>query len=100
PPREEPLERVPVGLDDILRRALDPDPARRFESALALRDAVREFVSHRGSAALAAEAETQLLVLFREVEARGRTDVTAWRQELYRRYGECRFGFQQALKSW
>ncbi|CAN5916453.1 hypothetical protein BH11MYX3_BH11MYX3_30630 [soil metagenome] len=41
--------RVPAALDDIVMRALERDPARRWQSAAALRDALRGVIAEPGS---------------------------------------------------
>ncbi len=42
--------RVPPQLDQIVMRALERDPARRWQSAAALRDALRDVIAQPGSA--------------------------------------------------
>jgi len=78
----------------ICRRAMAPDPADRFASAEALRVALTEFLAHRGSAAIARAAQTELTALEEQLAAR------ADRVALYQRFGECRFGFDAALRAW
>lgn len=89
---------TPAELAAICRRALAPDPAGRWESAAALRQAIQGFLDHRHSGRLAARAEARLAELRDRLAAPG---AGAERQlELYRLFGECRFGFRQALESW
>jgi serine/threonine-protein kinase len=85
----------PAELVRICRRALAADPDARFENVQQLRLALQGFLHRRGSAQLAAEAEVRL--------ARLRTALSTSaerRLDLYNLFGECRFGFQQALRTW
>ncbi len=82
----------------ICHRALAPDPAARFESADALRHALQAFLDHRSSDGLAARTEARLVdLLARVATPRGGFEEQL---EIYRLFGECRFGFRQALESW
>jgi serine/threonine-protein kinase len=87
---------TPAGLAAIATRALAIDPAERFESVEALHSALRDFLQHRGSTQIAAEADAELTALLDEL-ARPEGEE---RQGLYRRYGQCRFGYLQALRAW
>jgi serine/threonine-protein kinase len=78
----------------ICRRALNADPDARFENAQQLRLALQGFLQRRGSALLAREAEQRLQRLQEMLTAGGE------RVAVYNLFGECRFGFQQAVKSW
>jgi hypothetical protein len=86
-------ERVPPGLAAIVRTAMSPDPADRYPSAEALRAAIERYLGHRGADALVAQARVQLDRL------RQRLAEGADRLELYDLYGQCRFGFEQALRA-
>src|SRR5690606_9256086 len=86
---------VPDELAAIVRRALHPDPARRFPSAEALRTAIEGFLGHRGAVQLAVDAEQSLRALESALE-RGDAD----RADIDRRFAECRFGFRAALRAW
>lgn len=97
--RPEIPDTVPGALARILRRALDRDPDARFESAEQLRLALAGFLEHRGSIALATEAERRLGELERE-RARTERDAEERRLRLYHVFAECRFGFLQALHIW
>jgi serine/threonine-protein kinase len=93
----DPVEGAPPELEALCRRAMSPDPRDRFPSALALRDAIGEWLEHRPSIALAAEAHARLAAL----AGLGPSAVDeATRLERYRLMGECRFGFRQALSIW
>jgi eukaryotic-like serine/threonine-protein kinase len=90
---------VPEGLARICRRAMDPDPAGRFENAEQVRLALQGFLQHRGSALLADKARATLVELRTALERPGVTDAEH-RQKLYRLFGACRFGFLEALSTW
>ena len=87
---------VPPELADIMNRATDQDPARRFPSAEALRNALREFAGHRASLELTREASERLepLVALLSGPIGGSPGLA------HDLFGECRFGFQQALRLW
>ncbi len=99
---------APVGLAHICRRAMQLDPERRFESAEEMRRALQEFLQHRGSAELADQAVQRLQSLLQllrraSTEQKSGSDAMAdseRRQQIYRLYGACRFGFLQALETW
>ncbi|MDB4935653.1 MAG: Serine/threonine-protein kinase PknB, partial [Labilithrix sp.] len=60
------------------------------------------FLEHRASIALAADAKTKLAELeLACVEARDKTRAQEERgQQRYHLFGECRFGFREALRAW
>ena len=84
---------TPSELAAICMRAMDPDPARRFESADALRIALQAYIGHRGSELLAARAMARLAELRLALAGENR-------DEIYRLFSACRFGFHEALASW
>ncbi len=92
-------DEMPEELARIVRRAMDLDPDARFESAEQLRLAVAGFLAHRGSLELAAQAEARREELEREA-ADKTTEGDERRLRLYHLFGECRFGFQQAIRAW
>ncbi|UJR83878.1 serine/threonine-protein kinase [Sandaracinus amylolyticus] len=92
-------EGTPAELARIVLRALDADPDARFESAEQLRLALIGFLEHRGSLKLAGEAEARLAELLEEKERVG-GDPDERRLRLYHLFGECRFGFLEALEIW
>ena len=98
PPRPLP-SRVPEELARICTRALDPDPHARFENAEQLRLAIAGFLQHRGSMLLSDEAHEKLDDLQAELGAPGAREEES-RARIYNLFGECRFGFRQALRSW
>jgi serine/threonine-protein kinase len=92
-------EEVPVDLARICRRAMARHREERYADASAFADALNEFMVHRSSTMLSDEAAIRL----REAsELLGSTSVDTLREseQLYAKFGECRFAFTQALKSW
>ncbi len=86
---------APPELAKICLRAMHEQPPERFESVAALRLAIQSYLEHRGSADLAARANTRLGEL-RDVLAQ-----TGDRhEEIYRLFGAARFGFHEALAVW
>ncbi|MDQ3037002.1 MAG: serine/threonine protein kinase [Myxococcota bacterium] len=88
-------------LASIIQRAMHREVHERFESAEQLRLALAGFLEHRGSLKLAADAELRL----HELEAERRNSASAEsassaRLRLYHLFGECRFGFREALRIW
>jgi serine/threonine-protein kinase len=81
-------------LAKLITRAMHPDPAERFESADALRRALRAYLEHRGSELVCARA-TERLGELRAAVAAARTGDAA--DEIYRLFGACRSGFHDAL---
>ena len=92
-------EHLPPELTRILARALAPSPDDRFESVEALHRAIEGFLEHRGSLQLTAEAEARLAEMSGE-RSSIELDPEDRRVRLYHLFGECRFGFLQALKQW
>ena len=90
---------VPGELAAIIRRAMARDPEDRFASADELRLALADYLTHRGSETIAAEAQRRLTELERDL-ARADLPRTELDERLYRLFGECRFGFRAALDSW
>jgi serine/threonine-protein kinase len=86
---------VPEELASLVRACMSREPAGRPESALEVRRAVELFLEHRGAIALAAQAEQKLEELEGLLAA---ADVEI--ERAYNVFGECRFGFRQALRAW
>jgi serine/threonine-protein kinase len=86
---------VPVELAEIANRACRRDKDKRFASVEAFRDALQDFLQHRDSVVLSQSAEAKLVEL-EELLASESPDVLA----VHDTYGECRFGFFQALRMW
>jgi serine/threonine protein kinase len=92
-------EASPSELARICRTAMDPDPSRRFESADAVRLALLGFLQHAGSRRLADQAlrrTDELLACLREPSPHARS----LSERIQVLFGECRFGYRQALASW
>jgi len=86
---------APPELARICLRAMDADPAQRHASIDELRLALQAYLEHRGSERLAVLARARLDELL--VALRGDA---ANREEIYRLFGACRFGFHEALVAW
>lgn len=81
---------MPVALADVIRTALAREPADRYAGADVLRSEVQLFLERRGSSRLAAQAERRVAEL----------ETADDRVRRYKLFGECRFGFRQALDAW
>ncbi len=84
----------PPELVAICRKALARDPSDRFTTAEDLRLALQAFLDHRGSIELSAQAERRL------AEMMSLLDEPEQRAQIYKLFGECRFGFLQSLQIW
>jgi serine/threonine-protein kinase len=93
PPPGAPAELVAIAL-----KAMSPAPADRHPTAEALRLALMDYLSHRGSARLADTAMRRLDELKSELTSSA--DQPSRRIAIYRLFGECRFGFREALERW
>ncbi|MBI5512623.1 MAG: serine/threonine protein kinase [Deltaproteobacteria bacterium] len=95
---------VPAELAALCNRATARDPAERPADALAFKAAVQDFLQHRGSVALTAEANARLEELsaaIRALAASATDDAgDARRASIRRLSGECVFGYRQALRVW
>ena len=89
---------VPPEAQRICEKAMQRDPALRYESAEAFRVAVDEYLRHRGSRHLARDAERSLTSLLQTLadEPPGEERTLA----AFNRLGECRFGYRAALEAW
>lgn len=97
--RSDPVEYgslVPAELAEICHRAMARDPRERFSSALALRQALEAFLTHRVSQRMADEASARTLRL----RAMLRHGDHPEEDKVHRLFAECRFGFRQALQEW
>jgi eukaryotic-like serine/threonine-protein kinase len=90
-------DEVPRELADICNKAMAPEPEARYASALELRRALSDFLTHRGALALSAAAEERLAELEGVLQRGPGGDA---RPRLRKLLAECRFGFQQALREW
>jgi eukaryotic-like serine/threonine-protein kinase len=91
PPAEAPEE-----LAQVCRRAMHVSPDERYPSVDRFRHAIEEFLRHRGSLLLTAEADANVDEL---AALLGAAD-GAERARAYGRYGAARFGFLEALRAW
>lgn len=81
-------------MQDLLEGALAMDPAERIQDVATFREGIEQFRRLRGAIGLAERASLQL------VELVGRIGTDAPRGELYNLFGACRFGFEEALRTW
>jgi serine/threonine-protein kinase len=86
---------VPDELAQVVFRALAHDKAQRFQSAAELRDALAQFLRHRGSHRLASATAERLALLETELALPAPS-----RERVSPLVSECRFGFMQALSDW
>ena len=95
----EPLDFDGYGVDDelvaIVHQAMAKDPRDRYDSAESLRRAVLEFERHRNSAALATSAADRMGALQSAID-----DEDSSHTQILGIAGECRFGFEQAIREW
>ncbi len=84
---------VPAELARIITVAMAEDPAQRFESVEALRLELQRYLEHRGSTQLAERALERTVQLLAAIAIEPR-------DEIYRLFGACRFGFHEALAVW
>lgn len=84
---------VPEEMQAILRRALDADPAARFENIDQLRLALEGFLRHRGSRQLAERADESARAM-ETAFAKGDADGAEVA------FAEARFGYRAALELW
>lgn len=92
---------VPAELAELCNRATAHDATDRFESALAFRAALAQFLEHRGSLDLCAQG-AQHLAQLRSLLATppSSENLDDNRDEVRRLAAEADFGFRQALRSW
>ncbi|MCB9618147.1 MAG: serine/threonine protein kinase [Sandaracinus sp.] len=102
---------LPPELASICRKAMAPEPADRYPTAEALREALRQFLRHRSAASLAREAQRALrelreLVMETTSQAvlTGQHRISEGSDERNARtqrvFGRCRFGFAESLRQW
>ena len=85
---------VPSELAGICNTAMHADPQQRFEDVRAFSQAVRDYLEHKASIELSDQAHLALKQMRTELAA------DADPAGLITLYSECRFGFQQALRTW
>jgi len=101
--QSEPVEwppEVPPDLGAIANRACNADPALRFQSAAAFRDAIEDFMEQREARLLVRVASDLLDEVEESDRVGGDSTETAVKQhaETTRRFHEVRFALQQALR--
>ncbi|AWV88082.1 serine/threonine-protein kinase [Bradymonas sediminis] len=99
-------EHVDAQLAAICHRAMHADPAQRYASADALRNALETHLSHRDSLRIGEQSQERLALLremvTREITAQADADAAEREHSghaIYRLFGACRFGFEQALQT-
>lgn len=85
---------VPTELANICRRAMKRDPAERFESAKAFKEAITGYLRHHE----AYELHERTVEKLDELERALRGEASAVPVE--RLFTECRFGFEQVRRAW
>ncbi len=97
PPDFTPEDDVPEEMRDICRRATATDPADRYPSVAALREAVRDFMSHRESLLIMREAEKILnqclSPVYEDLKKRQF-------EQMYDEFAQAVAGFRQAQLLW
>jgi serine/threonine-protein kinase len=90
-------EDVHPELAAICGKAMHPEPDQRYESAEMLRQALVRHLSHRDSLRLS-DMATERLETLGELLSPDHPQEPGSEHELYKVFGECRFGFEQALE--
>lgn len=91
---------VPGELARIIRRAMDPDPDGRFESAEQFRLALQGFLQHRSAQSLADKAGQRLSELEARMAQVASNQDSEDHEPIYRAFAESRFGYKHALEVW
>jgi tRNA A-37 threonylcarbamoyl transferase component Bud32 len=103
---------VPTELAELCNRTCHRDPRQRPQTARAFREALADFLRHRSSIQLAHEAASREETLAQVIDGLGpmgdplldeKTNVSLAAEVaglVYNLFGECRFGYQQALRTW
>ncbi len=86
-------------LQRICHRSMARWSDERYPSALAFAAALDEFLVHRSSTLLSDEAAVRLRET-RDLLSSASGGQMREHERLYAKFGECRFAFQQALRSW
>ncbi len=96
-------DNVPAELADICRRAMAREPDQRYRDVTELEGAIRDFLRHRGSLRLARDARARLAELesaVAELQPDRSQTGSLHQQRIPKLFGECRFGFGEALAAW
>lgn len=91
---------VPEPLADIARRAMQRTVDDRYPDVETFAQGVKDYLSFRSVYRIAEQASVQREELSRRIRAGTEGGEPEDRLSLYRLFGECRFGFQQALALW
>jgi eukaryotic-like serine/threonine-protein kinase len=89
-------ETVPAELAAICHKSMSREIKDRYQSVQGFVETLEHFLKHRDSLTLSQEARSRLPGLLKLSQ---RIDPVS-DDELYKQFGECRFGFQQALRTW
>ncbi|HQY63987.1 MAG: protein kinase [Myxococcales bacterium] len=92
-------ESAPPELVAAWQTAMAHEREARQPSAEALRLAIQRYLDHRASHRLAAGAQASLAELERRLAAAA-PGTAEGREAIYNLFGECAFGFRQALQEW
>lgn len=89
----------------ICERAMQHAVDARFESIEAMQIALKRYLEHRGSAQLAERAKERLHRLRDALgppttKSEAQREAPQQREDLYRLFGACRYGFRDALAVW
>ncbi len=87
---------VPADLRAILQKALARDPDDRYQSVFAFQQALAELADHRQSRQLSTEASRRLADLRQHLDGADGGGA----ERAHDLFGECRFGFRNALELW
>ncbi len=88
----------PVEARAICEKAMGRNPSDRFESAEAVRSALEDYIRHRGSRRLAADAKQSQRELLRTLAEDPPSEERTL--AVFNLLGECRFGYRAALSAW
>ena len=91
---------VPPELAQICNQATSRERDARHPSALAFRQAIREYLRHRGSVALSDAASQRLTELESTIGSADGARAPEVDQRIRRLMTECKFGFMQAPREW
>lgn len=97
-PKEYP-DNVPRELAGICRRAMARRPEERYDDVGEMREALLAFLDHRSSMQVAGEAFARFEALKHLIADAAPEDIEDELQ-INSLFGECRFGFKQALQMW
>jgi eukaryotic-like serine/threonine-protein kinase len=89
-------ETIPAELAAICHKSMSREIKDRYQSVQGFVQSLKHFLKHRDSLVLSEEASSRLPGLLKLSQ---RIDPVS-DDELYKQFGECRFGFQQALRTW